>query len=457
MRSSASTFGADIPTPQPFWHRLNSFFAFPFQAKPLMYGLGMAFCSLLFDAIFFLPDALAILLIELGIVLAASRYGFKIVAMGSRGIWRAADFPGTLDEDWVNLPWKLFAISLVQGIAIGFLVELNPGLGTLGLFVVSFTFPAAVIVLVQSCSFFQAMHPGHVWDTMRIIGWPYALLCFFLFLLSAGAQIAIGLLLPVMDGRIALPIINFAFIYFGWVTASLLGYVMYQHHEALGIDLLPGGGVDGASSMDRRTPEQIAAQRVDAEVAQCIAEGDLGAAFSIAYETQRTVAWDDLAAQRRYHRVLTLLPDKKTTMLDHAQRFIPMLMRRDLASEALKVFKTCREADKGFALEDPAMVIAMARSEWRGGDAHGTLALLSGFDKRFRGHEAIPQAYELAARVLVQGLSRTDVAQQILLTLENRYPDSEQTKEVRWLLRPTSTAATAATVTATTAATATPT
>ena len=111
-------------------------------------------------------------------------------------------------------------------------------------------------------------------------------------------------------------------------------------------------------------------------------------------------------------------------------------MRRDLASEALKVLKTCREKDKAFVLEDPAMVIAMARAEWRGGDAHGTLALLSGFDRRFRGHAAIPQAYELAARALVQGLGRSDMAQPILTTLENRYPDSEQTKEVRWLLRP---------------------
>jgi hypothetical protein len=111
-------------------------------------------------------------------------------------------------------------------------------------------------------------------------------------------------------------------------------------------------------------------------------------------------------------------------------------MRRDLTSEALKVFKACKEKDKAFSLDDAAMVIAMARAEWRGGDAHATLALLSGFDKRFRGHETIPQAYELAARALVQGLGRADMAQPILSTMEARYPNSEQTQEVRWLLRP---------------------
>ncbi|MBN8757014.1 MULTISPECIES: hypothetical protein [Variovorax] len=425
-----------LPPPPPFWHRLNSFFAFPFQLRPLAYGLVLSFCSLLFEGVFFLPDALALVIIEIGIMLAASRYSFKIIALGARGIRDSADFGRESSDEWTYLPWKLFAITLVQALLIGWLGWYAPILGTVGLFVMSFTFPAAVIVLVQSGSFFQAMNPGHVMDAMRIIGWPYALLCFFLFLLSSGAQVALALVLPMFDGRIVLPIANFAFIYFGWVMASLLGYVMFQHHDAFGFDAVPGSELNDGAPVDRRTPEQIAAQRTDAEVAQLVTEGDLIAALGIAYEAQRTAAHDDLAAQRRYHRVLALMPEKKDTMLDQARRFIPLLMRRDLSSEALKVFKACRAQDKAFSLDDPAMVIAMARAEWRNGDAHATLALLSGFDKRFRGSEAIPQAYELAARALVQGLGRSDMAQPILTTMEARYPNSEQTQEVRWLLRP---------------------
>jgi hypothetical protein len=435
--TTAPAAAGDPPAlPPPFWHRLNTFFAFPLQLRPLGYGLLLAFCSMLYELVPILPPALVLLLIELGIVLAASRYGFKVTTLGAQGIWRSADFPRALDPDWVNLPWKLFAISLVQGAVIGWLAWFDPVLGTVALFVVSFTFPAAVIVLVQSASFFQAMNPGHIMDAMRIIGWPYALLCFFLFLLSSGAQIAISLLLPVIDGLVVLPIANFAFIYFGWVTASLLGYVMYQHHDAFGIDLLPGGGRDEGAPADRRTPAQIAAQRTDAEVAQLVTDGDLAGALGVAYEAQRTAAADDLAAHRRYHRVLLLVPDKAATLFDHARRFIALLMQRDLASEALKVFKACREKDKAFALDDPSTVMTLARAEWRNGDAHGALALLSGFDRRFRGDAAIPQAYELAARVLVQGLGRTDMAQPILATLESRYPESAETQEVRWLLRP---------------------
>ena len=100
-------------TPRPFWHRLNTFFAFPFQLRPLAYALLLSLCSLLAQVLFFLPQVLAIVLVELGILLAASRYGFRVIALGSRGIVRASDFPRELDEDWTNLPWKLFAVSLV--------------------------------------------------------------------------------------------------------------------------------------------------------------------------------------------------------------------------------------------------------------------------------------------------------------------------------------------------------
>jgi hypothetical protein len=315
----------------------------------------------------------------------------------------------------------------------GFIGALNPALGYIAILVLSFTLPATTMVLVQSGSFWQALNPGLVWETLRAIGWPYVLLCFFLFLLNSGAQLAVVMLLPVFTGWIALPLFNFVMIYFGWVMASLLGYVMYQNHAALGIDLLPGAGAD-ERAIDTRTPAQIAQQQTDALVAQMVTEGDVAGALALAYEEQRTKP-DDLAAQRRYHRVLLLAPDRTATLLDHGRRLIGMLAARDLASEALKVYKACREKDAGFVLDEPATTMTLARAEWRSGEAKAALALLSGFDKRFRGHAAIPQAYELAARVLVQGLNRHDMARPILRTLESRYPDSEQTQEVRWLLR----------------------
>ena len=49
----------------------------------------------------------------------ATRYGFKVMALGSRGIVSAADFPRSLDDEWKNLPWKLLALLVLQGILAG--------------------------------------------------------------------------------------------------------------------------------------------------------------------------------------------------------------------------------------------------------------------------------------------------------------------------------------------------
>ena len=47
----------------------------------------------------------------------------------------------------------------------------------------------------------------------------------------------------------------------------------------------------------------------------------------------------------------------------------------------------------------------------------------------------MPAAYELVARVLLQGMNRADMALRVLATLESRHPDTEAARETRWLLR----------------------
>lgn len=436
LREAGTTMNQRTPRPaEPapqlprFWHRLNTFFLFPLQSQPLTYGGMLALCSLL---ILLLPTPLVAIVTELGILLAASRYGFKVTALGSRGIYRASDFTVHYDEDWKNLPWKLFALLVLQSMAAGWLGSVRPVLGQLAVLAISFLLPASLMVLVQTGSLRATLNPANAWAAVQVVGWPYVLLCFFLFLLSEGSVLAMAMLAPIFPEWLLLPLINWVLIYFGWVMCSLLGYVMYQNHEAFGIDLLPGAGID-TQPPDRRTPQQIEHDATDALVAQKVTEGDLEGALGIAYEHQRT-RHDELPAQRRYHRILALA-NKTPTLLDHAQRFIPQLLRLGQNAEALRVCQTCRAQDAKFVLADADPTLALARTAWGVGDAALTLALLGGFDRRFKGHASVPQAYELAARALLQGMGRADMALKVLATLEARHPNDAATQEARWLLR----------------------
>ncbi|HEY0201632.1 MAG TPA: hypothetical protein VGC24_08065 [Burkholderiaceae bacterium] len=425
MRNDATT----ASQPAPFWRRLNTFFAFPFQRQPLLYAVVLAASSLLAAV---LPHALIFLAVQLGIALATIRYGFKVTALGSQGLLRASDYPTRLEDDWSAMPWKLFGVYVVFSLFAGLVESVNARLGVVAFALMSFSLPANTIVLVLTGSFAQAINPAQLWDTMRVVGLrPYFLLCFFIFMLINGMGMGITFALPALGSVVALPLFNFIVIYFSWVTFSLLGYVIYQNHEAFGIDLLADGEAD--DDQPELTPEQQAQHAADAHVAQLIGDGNLPAAVATAYEAQR-IAPQSLPAQRRYHRVL-LLSDKTSSLLDHGQRFIDLLVQRSLTAEALKAYQDCKAKDAGFALQSPVSTLALARSTWQRGDARGTAALLSGFDKRFAHDATLPDFYELAARLLAQGLSQPDKALRILRLLQTRYPDAPQTQEVQWLLR----------------------
>lgn len=409
----------------PFWTRLPQFFMFPLQWEPLLYAALLALCSLL---VFVLPFGFAIIVIEIGILLAASRYSFKIINLSSQGFLRTQDFPPQRDPDLVNLPWKLFAILLVMGFAIGALAVVSRNLALAGWAVLSFALPAIVVVLVQTASFGQALNPGQWWGVMRAMGWPYVALWAFLFFLSGGAEIALPLVAPLVARWMLLPLANFVLIYFSWAMSALLGYAMYQYHDALGIDLR---FVPQAAPGERDVSEE--ARAIDAHVADMVEHGEIDNAVGIAQDAART-AENDLHAQRRYHRVLAV-SGKTDDLLHHGKRFIALLMRNKLESEALGVYQACLAKDPAFACDDPAHVVSFARVQWRAGESRAALALLKGFDRRNAGHASIPDAYELAARVLIQGLDRRDLALPILQTMKKRYPKTPQTEEVRWLLR----------------------
>lgn len=276
-----------LPAPAPFWHRLNTFFGLPLQGTPLLYALALAASSLLvlpLGAVIGLP--LAVVVVALGLLLAVSRYGFKVMALGARGIFRAADYPHRMEEDVTALPWKLFLVLLAQGFAAGLVQRLfGEGMGLLATGVVSLVMPATVMVILLTGSGMAALNPARLWDTMAVVGWPYLLLFFFLYLLNGGMGFGAVFVVTKIGRTIAIPLLSFVVIYFSWVMFALLGYVIYQHHRAFGIDLLPGGEAD--EGRPQLTPEQQAQRAADKEVAGLVASGDVPAALALAYEAQR--------------------------------------------------------------------------------------------------------------------------------------------------------------------------
>lgn len=411
----------------PFWHKLNSFFLFPLQRRPLVYAIVLSMCAYLL-----LMGALFAIVVGLGLLLAVSRYGFKVAAFASRGILDSDDYDryGS-DDDWKVLPWKFFGVLVVHGLVIGMLTKASPGLGVLGDLFSSFLIPVTLMVLISSGSLSAAINPFILLGTIAGIGLPYLLLCLFLFLLMQGAPMAFGMLLAFMPKAVLAPLLAFVLIYLNWVIAAMIGYVMYQNHAELGIepDKAPEGE-PGAAPVD---PQLAQAKRRDAAVAQKVQAGDMQAALEEAREWQRTDP-DSLADQQRYHRVLKLT-DKTSELTRHAQQYIALLMHKQRSGDALEAWSSCYKRDKSFALERADLTLALAQVAWKRAQVPHSLALLHGFEKRYPGHDLIPQAHELAVRVLKQGANKPDQALRVFMRLKTQYPEHPSTQEAAWVLR----------------------
>jgi hypothetical protein len=413
----------DIP---PFWQRLNSFFLFPLQLEPLLYAalLALACLALLLGGLF-APFVL------LGLLLAVSRYAFKVAALASVGVTHSDDYRSDLVQDeWKWLPWKLFAVMVVHGLAIGWLAHVSLRLGVLGNVVSSLLLPATVMVLINTCSLRAAINPFELLGTITGIGKSYLLLCFFLFLLMQGMPMAAGLLAAIVPRAVVVPAIGFAVIYFTWVMAAMIGYVMYQHHRAL--DISPVRAPEGAAAQVQ-DPAAAEARRRDAQVLQWVQAGDMHEALTTAREWLRTGA-DDLADHRRYHRVLKVA-ERPDALATHAQQFIPVLLRQQLTGEALEVWTSCYKRAKGFQLAAPDATLALARHAWKAQQARHVLALLQGFEKQFPDDGRVPEALELIVRALQQGLNDSERAVRVFMRMKGRYPDHPCTQEAAWVLR----------------------
>lgn len=431
--TSRSRHTPAAPKVPPFWHRLNAFFLFPFQARPLIYAVFLSLCTLTV-----MVSPLIGVFAVIGVLLATARYSFKVAAMASMGVLDSADYDtARSDPAWTHLPWKFLGVLMVHGLLIGLLTSAGEGLGVIGEFLSSMLVPATLMVLIQTTSFRSAINPAELLRAMAAVGMPYLLLCVFMLLLSMGMPVAWSLLLPLAPKGLIAPLMAFVAVYFSWVTAAMVGYVMFQNHENLDIDLVkdPSNDLVQAAQGGQRTGPVVdpVVRERDAQVAALIKDGDIQTAQELAYDWQRSNP-ESLADQRRYHRVL-LLTDKKDTLVWFTQKLIQSLMKEQKGQEALQVYEATLAKYPELTLESAELTLTLAQLAWKGLDHRQALALLKGFDKRYPRDPAVPKAYELIARVLHQGMGRTDQALAVYRAMLRHFPQHPSTQEAAWLLR----------------------
>ncbi|KAF7598638.1 MAG: hypothetical protein CGU28_10485 [Candidatus Dactylopiibacterium carminicum] len=449
----------------PFWARVPRFFLFPLQASALWRVLVFAAVPAI-GAFGRSPSALVVLIAGLSLLswVFLLRFGSRVLHETSLGRLSISDYSPLPDDTLAHMPYKIMVLFLAPGILVGVITgALGETPGMLTNFALTVITPAALMALVVSRSLGTGLNPAAAWSIISGVGKPYALLCIFLFCLSASQMFLIlkigeAKLLPLllewqalqaaagqayqtqdaaafesaMEGiRTFFPsikptlagaiwVITAVAMHFTLIAFNMLGYVLYQYHEALGLEVAPQGRGKQTARDDQQTEDS-------SRIASLIAAGDIGAAVHIAYEAQR-LAPDDVAAQERYNRLLHLA-GKDDRLLNHSHRLIPLLLRREHRSAALETWKRCHERNPEFRLEDAAQVLRLAEVAHAERDPRLAMKILNGFDKAFRHHPLIPEVYFLCARILCEDLGQDELAERFLITLCNRYPQHARAPE----------------------------
>jgi tetratricopeptide (TPR) repeat protein len=454
------------PDIQPFWQRVPRFFIFPLQPASIMRILAFSGFAALGALATSVPGmVVAIAGMSLLAWIFFLRFACRVLSETSMGRLSLADYPDEPDDSLSYMPFKLFGLMIIPMIAVGFIIGLfGPTVGILAYALVSFAMPAALMVMVISRSLTTGLNPSAAWSVITAMGKPYLLLWVFLYFLSSAemmviAQVVEHMILPLAKRFAELSLsmsqvtseaeaetVQDAFkllysqlrprltgtvflaqavaMHFTLIAFNMLGYALYQYHGVLGLDVDEDGGrPDTAAKQAEGSQDQA--------IAALLAEGKLDQALDLAYEAQRLEP-DNIAAQERYHKLLHLA-GKDERLLNHSNKLIPLLVRREQSTAALQAWKRCQERHPDFRLEDPAALVKLAETARTERDGKLALKLLNGFDRNFRNHPLVPEVYFLCGSVLCEDLRKDELADRFLATLCSRYPQHPRVDDARRL------------------------
>jgi tetratricopeptide (TPR) repeat protein len=412
--ASGSTF-------TPFWRRLPSFFVYPMQMGSMLRITGY---SLLGGFAMLLPGIFGELL-HFILWIVFLKYAFVVMERTAIGRF---DEPGGLqdkEEGDASQVMRQYGLFVILGLLLWGLAELFGEIGFyLGKLLIDIVVPAGIMIIAVSRSFGQALNPGQILFYIKTIGSPYLALCGFLFSLLESSEWLQGFLYENMDSWLALPLLNFVDFYFVLIIYHMMGYAIYQYHEALGVD-----AAVGFEEAEAKLSPGKKADPVLSKLSSLIANGQQDEAIELLRGELRT-RWDNNDLHERYQKLL-VASGKQTEALHHAREFIVKLVNEKRLFQALDLCEQCLKVDPEFQLQDSYQVQDLAVAARMGRRSKLALDLMRRFDRRYPDHPHIPAVYLLSAQILSEHYKMDKEALQILQALQAKFPDHALAKEAR--------------------------
>ena len=416
----------------PFWGRIGKLALLPLGRDALGLNL-LAAAPLALLAAWGIPALRLLPVGQVALTLAAwfalalplSRHGALIIERSSAGFLHPSTWPRHLGGGSWSRAARLSAAAIAIPLSLVYFAGtfLPSALTFTVLLALAVVVPGSMIVMTQTDSLGAALNPRRALELQlqHRIGLEYFGLAPFaavaLVVGRQGIRAALpdfSVLPPGMEPTSAGVVAATAFAgavavhYAFQALCATVGYAMFQYSHGLGVAVLgPGEAAearsDSAARYERRAREALIARHIE--------EGEIPEAIEVVNEELRKRP-RDISQHKRLHELL-LLEGSHPRIESHTIRFLTVLLQAGSTREALALLRTVKERIPTFEVPEPEQRIELARAALENAEFELATGLIRGFDRRFQNHPLVPQAYVLAARLLLHA-GRDDEARQML-------------------------------------------
>jgi len=417
-------FTAIIP---PFWKRLPAAFLYPLNLASLMFLAIISLVSLL-------------QLVPLGGIIVAillpfmiMKYAFQVLQHTAVGHMSPPLGSTSMSGQDFALPVKSYLLIILLSALVG----LSSFLGLFGIIisVVLFTllFPVMIMILGVQQQFFQALNPKEIIEMIQTIGASYFGLVGMLFLLiSASSSLfyMFGEFIPLGNKLVLFVIANFVSSYYTVLMFHLMGYVIYQFHEDLGIKSEVEFEVGGK----KKKTQAPLGQTPVSKASLLIQEGhpEIAKPFIRKHLSVELTA-EQIQLHELYIKLLKQL-DEHEELIRIASDYILSLMEHGHGKKALQTFRLCHELDASFQVNHAQHTHSMIQAAHKASDFDLLLALAQNFAKRHPEYDKLFEVYLVVARVLHEHFKRDQQAAAILKSLVQKFPKHESIQRAKMAL-----------------------
>ncbi|ONF43588.1 hypothetical protein BTO32_13095 [Marinobacter lutaoensis] len=390
----------------PFWNRLGAFFRYPFHLDPL---LVIAICTLVPLAA---PANLFGLLLALALAVCLFKYTYAVIRHTADGHLR----PPPAAVAFTGEGFQVVFLQLLVFVALGGLVAAAAIFGgalamLLAMALVILALPASIMVLAMEQSVAAALHPLNLTALISRIGSPYFLLYGYLILLILASGAAQDFALSHFPAWLAMALAGFLNSTFTLILFHMLGYLLLQYRDELGLAPEPAEATAAPGDRDRST-------RLDADIDMNLKDGHYDRVLALLKDALKREP-DNPVRIGQLYRLLAARRDLRELYRYHP-RILSWLADRNDGDAIAELLAALTETDPMFRLDDPGLSVDCARALYPRGHYKPALRLLQDFHKRFPDSDRLAGAYLLAAQALANGLGQWQKATAFLTFVKTR-------------------------------------